>query len=76
MADEADLAQERIEREQAALLAARTKPPARETLAETCADCGDPIPMARLMANQHTDLCSGCAADREVIAKRRKQRGW
>jgi RNA polymerase-binding transcription factor DksA len=57
-------------------LANRPRPSQRETLAETCADCDAPIPLARSLAVPHTDLCSDCAADREVIAKLRSRRGY
>lgn len=76
MADDVDDANERIEREQAALLANRPRPAQRETLAETCADCGEDIPLARSLAVPHTDVCSDCAADREVISKLRSRRGY
>jgi len=37
-----------------------------------CADCEEPIPEKRLLANPHYTTCVGCAEDREMEEKQRK----
>jgi DnaK suppressor protein len=38
-----------------------------------CQDCGDCISEKRLLINPYTDICIGCAEEREFEAKQRKR---
>ena len=68
MADEADLAGDRIEIEMGRLLAA-FQPATGESLAE-CEACGNDIPEARQKAVQGCTLCIACAEVRDLRARR------
>ena len=64
MADEADLAGDRIEIEMGRLLAA-FQPATGESLTE-CEACGNEIPEARQKAVQGCTRCTGCEEIREL----------
>ena len=68
MADEADLAGDRIEIEMGRLLAA-FQPATGESLTE-CEACGNDIPEARQKAVQGCTLCIACAEVRDLRARR------
>ena len=70
MADEADLAGDRIEIEMGRLLAA-FQPATGESLAE-CEACGNDIPEARQKAVQGCTLCIACAEVRELMGRARR----
>ena len=70
MADEADLAGDRIEIEMGRLLAA-FQPATGESLAE-CEACGNEIPEARQKAVQGCTLCIACAEVRELMGRARR----
>lgn len=71
MADIADQAQDRIDRELAAHIAAARGivPPNRES-GDTCAECGLLIPSARQIARPGCTMCRDCQEVWEVRAKR------
>ena len=68
MADDVDLAGDRIEIEMGRLLAA-FQPATGESLTE-CEACGNDIPEARQKAVQGCTLCIACAEVRELRARR------
>ena len=68
MADDVDLAGDRIEIEMGRLLAA-FQPATGESLAE-CEACGNEIPEARQKAVQGCTLCIACAEVRDLRARR------
>jgi len=71
MADMADRAQKRIDRElQANIAAARgIVPPNRES-ANECEECGELIPSARQLAMPGCTMCAECRENREIRARR------
>ncbi|MCA1973379.1 MAG: TraR/DksA C4-type zinc finger protein [Caenispirillum sp.] len=62
MADESDLATELVERERAAILAAR-RPSTAPASTGVCGSCGDTIEPRRLAVLPTTTLCAECAHD-------------
>ena len=68
MADDVDLAGDRIEIEMGRLLAA-FQPATGESLTE-CEACGNEIPEARQKAVQGCTLCIACAEVRDLRARR------
>ena len=69
MADDVDLAGDRIEIEMGRLLAA-FQPATGESLSE-CEACGNEIPEARQKAVQGCTLCIACAEVRELMGRAR-----
>ena len=70
MADDCDLAGDRIEIEMGRLLAA-FQPATGESLTE-CEACGNEIPEARQKAVQGCTLCIACAEVRELMGRARR----
>ena len=70
MADDVDLAGDRIEIEMGRLLAA-FQPATGESLTE-CEACGNDIPEARQKAVQGCTLCIACAEVREFMGRARR----
>ena len=70
MADDCDLAGDRIEIEMGRLLAA-FQPATGESLSE-CEACGNDIPEARQKAVQGCTLCIACAEVRELMGRARR----
>ena len=70
MADDVDLAGDRIEIEMGRLLAA-FQPATGESLAE-CEACGNDIPEARQKAVQGCTLCIACAEVRDLMGRARR----
>ncbi len=70
MADDVDLAGDRIEIEMERLLAA-FQPATGESLTE-CEACGNDIPEARQKAVQGCTLCIACAEVRELMGRARR----
>ena len=70
MADDVDLAGDRIEIEMGRLLAA-FQPATGESLTE-CEACGNDIPEARQKAVQGCTLCIACAEVRELMGRARR----
>ncbi len=70
MADDCDLAGDRIEIEMGRLLAA-FQPATGESLAE-CEECGNEIPEARQKAVQGCTLCIACAEVRDLMGRARR----
>ena len=70
MADDCDLAGDRIEIEMGRLLAA-FHPATGESLAE-CEACGNDIPEARQKAVKGCTLCIACAEVRELMGRARR----
>ena len=70
MADDCDLAGDRIEIEMGRLLAA-FQPATGESLTE-CEACGNDIPEARQKAVQGCTLCIACAEVRELMGRARR----
>ena len=69
--DEADFAQRQEQAFlDAAIAAARGIVPADTRSAETCAECGDPIPEARREAISGCRLCAWCAETLESRLRR------
>ena len=70
MADEADLAGDRIEIEMGRIMSA-FKPATGESLSE-CEACGNEIPEARQKAVKGCKHCIACAEVREVMVRARR----
>ena len=71
MADEADMAQVRIDMDlELAIRAARGVMPVPGISAPECAECGEPIPDARRLAIPGVDTCRDCADARESRLRR------
>ena len=70
MADEADLAGDRIEIEMERIMAA-FKPATGESLSE-CEACGNDIPEARQIAVKGCTLCIECQSVRELMGRARR----
>lgn len=69
MADEADLANDYMERDlEAAIAAARGMPSPVES-ANECSECGELIPSARQIAVPGCQLCAECASTLEMRAR-------
>lgn len=71
MADEIDIAQERIEADMAHRIATRT---VYTGISATECDCGEPIPEGRRVAIPGVQLCVGCA-ERVALKKSGVKRG-
>lgn len=75
MPDEADRAQAQVDAFIAVSIAAAHRPPGPAPNiidgVACCAECGDPIPAARLKALPGVGLCVGCAEELVSIT-----RGW